>query len=394
MVALLRRWLVFGIAFLVWASATPASNACPFCGMQGQTLTNEIDQASMVLYGTLRDAKPSSAGTGFSEGTTDLAIEAVIKKHEILGGKKVITLNRYVPTDNDNKYKFLVFCDVFKGKVDPYRGMPVKTNSDIVKYLDGAVKVKGKEIGVRLKYFFDYLDNGDVEISTDAYKEFANADYKDYRDMAHALPADKIAAWLKDPNTPNFRYGLYASMLGHCGKKEHADLLRGMLDDSQKRLSSGVDGILAGYILLEPKEGWAYLQGIVNDSARDFTLRYAALRTVRFLWDSRPDIVDKKQLLQGVTALVEQPDIADLAIEDLRKWSQWQAADKVLGLVGRSSHNIPIVRRAILRYALSCPENAEATKLVADMRQKDARMVKDAEELLKLESMPPSAKMK
>ena len=57
-------------------------------------------------------------------------------------------------------------------------------------------------------------------------KEFklnGNADYKDYHEMAKHLPADKIAKWLQDPNTPAFRYGLYASMLGHCGTEKHGD---------------------------------------------------------------------------------------------------------------------------------------------------------------------------
>jgi hypothetical protein len=379
-----RRLLVLGLAVLVWVSPARAAYACPFCNMQGQTLTTEIGQASMVLYGTLENAKPD-ANAGFNEGTTDLAIEIVVKDHEVRAAKKVITLNRYVPPIGDAKYKFLVFCDVFKGKVDPYRGMAVKADSDIAKYLGGALKVKDKDIAARLHYFFDYLDDADIEVSNDAYKEFANADYKDYRDMAKTLSADKIAGWLKDPNTPDFRYGLYASMLGHCGKNEHADLLRSLLDNPQKRVTSGVDGILAGYIMLEPKEGFAYLSSILKDPAKDFTLRYAALRAVRFFWDSRPDLIAKKDLLQAVSELLDQGDIADLVIEDLRKWQQWQVSDRVLGLRNKASHNVPIVRRAILRYALACP-GREAALFVEEQRKKDARMVQDAEELLKLES--------
>src|SRR5207237_551851 len=131
--------------------------------------------------------------------------------------------------------------------------------------------------GERLRFFFDYLDNDDVEISNDAYKEFGNADYKDYKDMAKQLPAAKIAGWLKDPKTPAFRYGLYASMLGHCGRAEDADLLRAMLDDAQKHSLSGVDGILAGYTMAKPKEGWEYIKGILKDPSKEFTFRYAAL---------------------------------------------------------------------------------------------------------------------
>src|SRR4051794_32305203 len=105
----LRRLLPLCLAVLV---ASPAAvSACPFCSMQGQTLTGEVNQASMVLFGTL--ANPRMTGD-FGEGTTDLQIEAVIKKHEILKDAKVVTLTRYVPVTKDSKDKFLVFCDVFK----------------------------------------------------------------------------------------------------------------------------------------------------------------------------------------------------------------------------------------------------------------------------------------
>jgi hypothetical protein len=352
--------------------------------MQGQTLIGDVNQASMVLYGTFTNAKLDSSGD-LGQGSTDLVIEAVIKKHEILGNKKVLTLPRYVPTDKNSDVKFLVFCDVFKGKIDPYRGVPVPADSDMVKYLQGALQVKDQSIAPRLSYYFNYLDNKDPEISTDAYKEFANADYKDYRDMAKGLPADRIAHWLEDPNTPAFRYGLYASMLGHCGTAKHAEQLRKMLDDPQKRVSTGVDGILAGYTLLQPKAGWDHIQGILKDPSKEFMLRYAALRAVRFFWDSRPDVLNKNELVRGVSALLDQSDIADLAIEDLRKWGRWEVCDRVLDLQNKKSHDVPIIRRAILRFALSCPQQ-KAVAFVNQWRKRDPEMVKDTEELLKLET--------
>jgi hypothetical protein len=387
-----RRLTFVGAAFLTVTFLTvsvSASHACPFCSMQGQTLTGDVTQASMVLFGTLTNAK-LDPNAGLGSGTTDLKVEAVIKKHDILGDKKVVTLPRYVPSDN-NPTKYLIFCDVFKGKIDPYRGVQVKANSDMVKYLQGAMTVKDKPVGDKLRFFFDYLDNPDLEISTDAYKEFGNASYSDYHDMAKHLPAQRLAKWLQDPDTPTFRYGLYASMLGHCGTEKDAVLLRKMLDDPDKRLNSGVDGILAGYTLLKPKEGWAYIRGLLKDPAKEFMVRYAALRAARFFWDSRPDVVDKKELVAGVCLLLDQSDVADLAIEDLRKWGQWGVADTVLGLYGQKSHDVPIIRRAILRYALSCP-GAKAAAFVDEIRKKDPEMVKDVEELLKLETGNPNPK--
>jgi hypothetical protein len=286
--------------------------------------------------------------------------------------------------------KYLVFCDVFKGNIDPYRGVAVKADSDMPRYLKGALEVKDAKVSKRLRFFFDYLDNPDIEISNDAYKEFANADYKDYRDMARSLPAERIARWLKDKNTPEFRVGLYASMLGHCGKDKDAGLLRELLDDPAKRVTSGVDGILAGYTMLRPKDGWAYVRGILKDPKKEFLLRYAALRAVRFLWEFRPDLVDRKELSGGAALLLEQSDIADLAIEDLRKWQAWDMTDRVLGLRGKAPFEVPIVRRSILRFALSNKDSKAACAYVDEQRKKDPEAVADAEELLKLEQAQPA----
>jgi hypothetical protein len=416
MAGLPRRLLSLTIALPALALLISFAPACPFCGMQGPTLTGEVAQAKLVLYGQLTNAKEQANG----DGTTDLIVENVIKNE--LAGKKddpihnktdkkddsprnnkaengavrqdhsYVRLDRYLPPLGEGeKYHYLVYCDFFRGKVDPYRVVPVK-DADMAKYLLGALEHKDETIGKRLRYFFDYLDSPDLEITNDAYKEFGNADYKDYKDMAKDLPAERVAGWLKDEKTPAFRYGLYASMLGHCGKPEHAELLRNMLDDPAKRLGSGVDGMLAGYVMLKSKEGWAYTRDILKDAKKEFMVRYAALRAVRFLWDSRPDLVSQNALKDGMAVLLDQSDIADLAIDDLRKRECWDMTDRVLGLRTSKSFEIPIVRRAVLRFALGCKDkNKAAASYVDEQRKKDAQMVADAEELLKLEQMPPAA---
>jgi hypothetical protein len=388
---LIRRLLALALAAAIVLALVPAAGACPFCTMQGQTLTADVNQASMVLVGKFTNAK---VGENFGEGTTDLEIEAVIKRHDILGDKKVVKLPRYVP-NADGKYKYLVLCDVFKGRIDPYRGVAVRSDCDIAGYINGALKVKDAKPAERLAFYFKYLDDPELEISNDAYKEFANADYKDARDMAKGLPADKLVKWLEDPNTPAFRYGLYASLLGHSGKEEHGRVLRNMLDDPQKKLLSGTDGILAGYIMLKPKDGWDYLRSILADPGKDFTQRYAALRAARFFWEFRNDLIDHKEVVAAVALLLDQSDIADLGIEDLRKWGRWEMADRIIDLYGAKSHDVPIIRRSILRYALSCkgPGGAphpKADKLVRELRMKDPQMVNDVEELLRLETTPPA----
>jgi len=385
-----RAVLAVCTAVALPAAMSPMTSACPFCqGADGKTLTADASDASLILFGKLSNARldPKDAYAG----QTDLQIETVVKSHPILAGRKVITLPRYLPPDPE--YKFLVFCDVYKGQLDPYRGEPVKADSRIATYLKGALAVKDKDPATRLKYFFDYLEDKDAIVSADAFKEFGLADYKEYRIVAEKLPAETIARWLRDQNTSPTRFGLYASMLGHCGTAEHARLLSGLLDDGQRRLTSGMDGVMAGYVMLNPKEGWAYISGIMRDAKLDFGIRYAALRAARFFHDFRPDLVGPSDLTAAVVGLLDQKDIADLAVEDLRKWECWGVADRVLGLYGRESHNVPIIRRAILRYALSCPASANpnAAAFLTQRRKDSAKQVEEVQELLNLEAPKPAA---
>jgi hypothetical protein len=379
MLRLLRCSLPLAFVIMILASLSAPAEACPFCSMQGQTLAGEVAGADMVLFGSLTNAS-------VKDETTDLVLDSIIKSHDLVAGKKMVTLPKYVPPDTAGQYKFLVFCYVFKGKIDPYRGMAMKPDSDIVAYLKGVQDLKDKKPGERLKFFFNYLDNADPEISMDSFKEYANADYKDYRDMAKDLPADKLAGWLKDRNTPGYRVGLYGSLLGHCGKQEHAKLLRSLLDDPDRKLSSGVDGVLAGYTMINPKEGWDYTKGLMSDPSKEFLMRYAGLRAARFFHDFRPDLVTKKDLTDGVALLLTQKDIADLAVEDLRKWGCADMTDRVLGLQGTEAYKtLPIVRRSVLRFALSFPNVVDAAAYVTEQRKTNPQGVAEAEEILKLE---------
>jgi|SRR5579871_645035 len=82
MAGLPRRLLSLVLALPALLLLISLADACPFCGMQGPTLTGEVAQAKLVLYGELTNAKEQANG----DGTTDLVIETVIKNE--LAGKK------------------------------------------------------------------------------------------------------------------------------------------------------------------------------------------------------------------------------------------------------------------------------------------------------------------
>src|SRR5262245_24228682 len=183
---LARRCVPLLLALAALFALARTTPACPFCTLQGQTLTGEMAQAKMVLYGTLGNANEEKE-------TTDMVVQDVVKDHPKRGKLTKLTLKRYIPPSLDgSKYNYLVFFDLFRNEFDPYRGVAVKPDSTMPKYLAGAAKVKDRPISERLRYFFQWLDDPDIEVSNDAYKEFANADYDDYKGMAANLPAARI----------------------------------------------------------------------------------------------------------------------------------------------------------------------------------------------------------
>ncbi len=70
--------------------------------------------------------------------------------------------------------------------------------------------------------------------------------------------------------------------------------------------------------------------------------------------------------------------MADLAVEELRKRRAWEFTDRVLDLFSRESHNNPITRRPILRFAL-CSPAGRAMDFVQRQRRDDPGTINDLE---------------
>jgi hypothetical protein len=238
-----------------------------------------------------------------------------------------------------------------------------------------------------LKFYFQYLDHQDLTINSDAFMEFGNADGKDVQQMATTLPRQKLIDWLKDPNTPPSRFGLYGYLLGQCGTKADAATLRAMLEEPKKLYSSGTDGMMAGYILLDKDAGWKYLTDLLADPKKEFQIRYACLRTLRFFWDYRADVIAQDKVLEGMKVLMTHQDMADMPIEDLRKRNCLTVTKEVLGYTSQPAYmNAPIIRRAVVKYLMAASAKDDAAKQYIDgLRKSKPDWVKVAEEALEFE---------
>jgi hypothetical protein len=289
---------------------------------------------------------------------------------------------RYLPTDEKDPPRYLLFADIYKGDLDFFRSTPVKS-SEAVDYVKGALALDSKDRGKVLRYYFDFLEHSDKEIANDAFLEYAKASDKELGEIAPKLSPEKLRGWLKDSKTPEGRLGMYAFLLGACGSDKDAEVLRKMLDDPTDRIRVAYDGILGGYIHLKARDGWNLAMKTLQDEKKPFAVRFAVIRTLRFYHNWKPE-ESKENVLRGERIILGQGDICDMAIEDLRRWQLWDLTPDVLAIHGKKGFDAPIVRQAILRYALSCPKtDAAAAAFVAERRKQDPDGVKDAEDALK-----------
>jgi hypothetical protein len=381
------KWISLGIALAILAVPF-SSKACSLCDSSlraRNTLREELDQAKIVLYGTV--ANPvfnKRPGAPPGSGTTDFHVERVVLDDPILAGAKNIEVPKYLPVpDPASPPKFILFCSVKNGQLDPYHGRFVKSDA-LVPYLTGILAVRTKDRTTQLKFFFQYLDHEDSMVSDDAFLEFARLSDAEVGAIARHLPSAKLESLLKDPKSPPERLGLYAFLLGASGNdKQAAGLLRHMLDQPGERTTSALDGLLSGYIHLQPHEGWELAAKMLADSKKPMNQRVAVIRTLRFYHAWKPAEY-KKEILHCMAVTIADGEIADFAIDDLRQWKTWDLTKLVLAQYGKASHDSPLARRGIIRYALCCPQ-PEAQKFVTAIRQRDPELVHELEESLEFE---------
>ena len=112
--------------------------------------------------------------------------------------------------------------------------------------------------------------------------------------------------------------------------------------------------------------------------------RLALLRTVRF-YKSAQAKESRPHVLRAMKAAIEQGDLADAAIEDLRSWKMWDLTDDVLKVYDRKGLDGTLTQKAVVRYALCCAPSSASRAFLARARRDDAESVKDVEEGLKYE---------
>lgn len=375
--------LLFPFSLLLITLPARACSLCEGSAQLSPTFRQEaaLPMAKLILHGTIANARTTAGGVS---GQTDFHIKNVLRNDPVVKGKTMLVLPRFLPiNDKDNPPHYLLFCDVDSGKIDPYRGLVIKGPAT-VEYVKKSLALNPKDAVANLAFFFRYLDDPDVEVSRDAFLEFAKANDADVAQVAPKLDANKLRAWVKDPNTQPQRLGVYALLLGASGKDADVALLRSLLDSKEERYVNAADGLLAGYMQKKPREGWDLARSILGDGKKPLLLRLTVLRTLRFYHGAQPK-ESRGQIVQAMKTLLAQGELADLAIEDLRRWAIWDQTNDIVKLYGQKGFDSPVLKRAIIRYALSCTPTKESAAFLDGRRTAEPDVVKEIEEGLKFE---------
>ena len=252
----------------------------------------------------------------------------------------------------------------------------------------------------RLKYFLKHLESPEVMIANDAYGEFAQAPYPEIRELRESLPRTKVRQWIDDEDTLVTRLGLYGILLGLCGREGDAHSLAQRIQKptAPDEIRLGIDGIMAGYLLLKGEAGLPLIEERLRkkDTEPNYSEVFAAMKAVEFCW-MYEESFPRDSLKQTQRLLLEHPDVADLAIITLSRWKDWTIQERLMEMYDQKEFDFPAIKRTIIRYFRICSKETDpstgkpiqhalsAKQHLETLRSKDPERVQQVERFFRVE---------
>lgn len=360
---------------------------CPFCDAPTTTFSEQLDSAHAALLVRWKSAT-REATSDFVEGATIYEILAAHGKgrSEFIPGN-TLTVNRYIAGRTEDE------CLLFANRQENGEitwGLPLPVSPECWKYLQAA-PTKGLPIEERIPFFLKYLEHADPDIAMDAYCEFAGISYANLKDLAPRLPREKIIGWLNDPLAIPTRKGLFGLMLGLCGTPEDAVALSQLIRQQPEDARMGIDGAMAGYLLLTGNDGLKQLiDWKLNDPATPDHEVFSLLKALEFVWIDARDEFDSELLRTSLRQLLPRSQLTGLVILDLARWEDWSVMDHLVAGYGQEPYADRTVKQYIVRYLLAAtkvtsttdapPPHAEKARRHLDqLRNRDPATVKYVE---------------
>lgn len=401
------RNLTIVAVLLLGFAATSAAWACPFCG----TSVTLAEQIYKVDASAVVRRVSGVKGTEGKAGSTTVRVESVLHISEglakslIFGDVEKPTAKGDKPPVVDDEIVIPRYYPPAKGTLYVIRGVDperfvwgdrlIPMSEDVLKYVLASPPIDISRIK-RGAYFLKFLEAETADIAQDAYAEFSVMPYEDVRALREKLPREKLRKWIFDEKIPSTRLGLYGLMLGLCGEKTDAVLLEKRILQRSGIYRNGIDGVIAGYLLLTGEQGMEFLEREIlsNPKASNREL-LAAMQAMRFLWTYGEGRVSKDRLRAAMRLLIARPEVIALAIRDLARWGDWSEMDRITGLYGTPDYDDLATKVAIARYVIAGtkakpkgvkdnipPHVIAARRHLETLREKDPKTIRRAEKFL------------
>lgn len=385
---------VFGI-LLTFASSVSFAAMCPFCDAPALVMAEQIQQCDHMLLGKWLGGEKA---TDLRGGTSKFEIVDIgFSKADRFQKGQIIEMPQYIAGLESATYSLMGPEE----RLEDWHS-PSEVTADAWAYLSKMPMpvTDPKAQTERLLYFLPYFEHPDQLVSNDAFSEFAASPYEVIIPLKDKMPREKILGWLKDPKTPVTRIGFYGLLSGLCGLPEDASILEQkiLVLDADFRL--GIEGVMAGYLLIRGEEGLQVLEeakmrsrvalnGEGKEVALPFSETYAVMQALRFMWTYEPDRLSKDRLKQSMQILLDRPELADLVITDLARWKDWAVQDRLMAMYDDEKFSIPAIKRAIVRYLYYCSQDKGEVAADGTPAPRPEYAVKAEENLKVLEEKDP-----
>jgi hypothetical protein len=295
-----------------------------------RSLSESVSQSDAVCL-----AKWVSSSTPDDAGYRDVRLEvvAILKSPP----RTVRTGDRFDFRFSASEAKrglFLLF-----GKHDPSRrdigwDAPQETTRACLDYITQAPAYADQPRKL-LPYLMQVVDTPDRHIRADLVDEIQDAHVADLRAIISATPRDKLRKRLVGPDTPDELPGLCCYLLGLSGTGssgtafstgDDVKLLEAKVREQNRDggYRTGADYMMIGNLLLAGDPGLDRVDAWrIKDRSAPFGETYGAMQALRFLWKNGNGKITHDRLLQSMRLFLDRPELADLAIEDLRRWQDW-----------------------------------------------------------------------
>ncbi len=324
---------------------------CPFCGPTEPPFSHRLAKCDAALQ--VKWVSLVGDETTMTAVTTFEVVEVVRGKAQDFkpGSRVTISFAR----DGQPGDLFLLFRE--QGEDEPTWTDPVEVTEGRYGYIRQA---PSPETSNRLAFFLKFLEVADDEIAADAFAEFSRAEYKDVAALAPKLPRDKLRTWLASKDLKlQVRLGLYGMLLGLSGDDSDAAFLESLImarpDPEQPRF--GIDGMMAGYILLQRERGLnKLLDAKFNDPLAEDDL-LPIRNALVFIWDYARDRVPAETLPAAMRRFLDRPRFAASVLPDLARWKDWSVLDRLTASYGKPPFDSDLSKQDIVKFALVCEKD-------------------------------------